>query len=306
MAVTSGFFNSLNNDRSYDAVQMSSIFDGIITDGVYMHVIGRLMVTAGNGMQINVAKGRARFNKTWVYNDAILPLTLNASEIIMKRIDAIVIDIDHSLNVRKGDIIIVPGTPSQNPVRPTLIKNEEHNQYPLAYIEVKPQATAILQENITNTVGTTECPFVTAPLEKMNIDELIMQWQNQWTNWLDASYLEFNYWFQNVKDILSEDAAGNLQAEIDDIVGVKHAILTGSGWSSSAPYTQEVEVPGIKEADKPIISTQLTNIDTLAKKKTLSKNWNMVDMIETGTNKIIATCRFAKPTADIPICIKGI
>lgn len=35
MAFTYGFFNSLNGDRKYTAEQLSSIFDGLITDGVF-------------------------------------------------------------------------------------------------------------------------------------------------------------------------------------------------------------------------------------------------------------------------------
>lgn len=35
MAVTYGFFNSVNGDRKYNADQMSSYFDGLVTDGVY-------------------------------------------------------------------------------------------------------------------------------------------------------------------------------------------------------------------------------------------------------------------------------
>ena len=34
MSVSSGFFNSLNGDRKYNAAQMSAIFDGLIIDGV--------------------------------------------------------------------------------------------------------------------------------------------------------------------------------------------------------------------------------------------------------------------------------
>lgn len=35
MAFTFGFYNSLNGDRKYNAEQVSSIFDGLISDGVY-------------------------------------------------------------------------------------------------------------------------------------------------------------------------------------------------------------------------------------------------------------------------------
>ncbi len=39
MSVTFGFYNSVNGDRKYDAIQMSSIFDGIIRDGVFQHLV---------------------------------------------------------------------------------------------------------------------------------------------------------------------------------------------------------------------------------------------------------------------------
>ena len=38
MAVTSGFYNSINGDRTYNAEQMSAIFDGIINDGVLANI----------------------------------------------------------------------------------------------------------------------------------------------------------------------------------------------------------------------------------------------------------------------------
>ena len=38
MSVTYGFYNSINGDRKYNALEMSSIFDGIIVDGVYMSI----------------------------------------------------------------------------------------------------------------------------------------------------------------------------------------------------------------------------------------------------------------------------
>ena len=46
MSVTYGFYNSKNQDRRYDAIQMSSIFDGIIRDGILQHVGTAMMVNA--------------------------------------------------------------------------------------------------------------------------------------------------------------------------------------------------------------------------------------------------------------------
>ena len=180
MSVTYGFYNSKNRDRRYDAIQMSSIFDGIIRDGVLQHFGTAMMVKESEGMMVNVGIGRAWFNHTWTLNDALLPLTLPLSEVILNRIDAVVLEVDARESVRANSIKIIKGTPASSPKNPTLIKTNDRWQYPLAYIRVNAGVTAIRQANITNCVGTSACPFVTAPLEKMSIDALVAQWGDQW------------------------------------------------------------------------------------------------------------------------------
>ena len=64
MAVTYGFYDSLNHDRLYNAQQMSAIFDGIINDGVFMSVGNQFHTVAGTGMQVIVKSGRAWFDST--------------------------------------------------------------------------------------------------------------------------------------------------------------------------------------------------------------------------------------------------
>lgn len=184
MSVTYGFYNSKNKDRRYDAIQMSSIFDGIIRDGILQHVGTAMMVKESTGMMVNVGIGRAWFNHTWTLNDALLPLTVPQSEVILNRIDAVVLEVDARESVRANAIKIIKGTPATNPAKPTMISTTDRWQYPLAYIRVNSGVTSIRQANINNAVGTSECPFVTAPLEKMSIDALVAQWKDQW----DAFY----------------------------------------------------------------------------------------------------------------------
>ena len=62
MSVTYGFYNSKNKDRTYDAIQMSSIFDGIIRDGILQHVGDTMMVKESSGMTVHVGTGRAWSN----------------------------------------------------------------------------------------------------------------------------------------------------------------------------------------------------------------------------------------------------
>ncbi len=180
MSVTYGFYNSVKGDRKYDAIQMSSIFDGIIRDGILQHVGTAMMVKESEGMIVNVGIGRAWFNHTWTLNDALLPLMVPISEVILNRIDAVVLEVDAREEVRANSIKIIKGTPASSPKNPTMVKTNERWQYPLAYIRVNAGVTSIRQANITNCVGTSACPFVTAPLEKMSIDALVAQWGDQW------------------------------------------------------------------------------------------------------------------------------
>lgn len=251
MAFTFGFYNSFNHDRMYNAIQISMIFDGIIKDGIYA-TLGKAFVVKTNldGSKVIVQPGRAWFDHTWNYNDADLPIDPLLSEIILDRIDALVIDVHSDETFRLNDIIWVKGTPSSNPVRPTLINALGHHQYPLCYVYRKANTETINQEDITNMVGSSECPFVTGILETINIDDLLLQWKDQWAQFV-ASYektaqewtqqqkddfnqfysefktqmnafeqssgKEFSDWFSGVQDILDQNTAGNLLNLINEV-----------------------------------------------------------------------------------------
>lgn len=206
MSVTSGFFNSVNGDRRYSAEQMSSLFDGIINDGVFASIGTAFEVKAKSGKTVTVGLGRAWFNSIWVDNDAILSITANDAEILLSRYDAIVIEINHTSAVRAGTIKYIKGTASSNPQKPTMANTNEVHQYPLAYIYRPSGSTEITQSNITNCVGTSSCPYITGILQVQNIDKNVAQWEAQ-----------FNEWFDRMQDQLSEDAVGNLQRQIDEL-----------------------------------------------------------------------------------------
>lgn len=229
MSVTSGFFNSLNGDRRYDARQMSAIFDGIINDGVLANIGTAFAVKAAGGNDIHIGIGRAWFNSAWLYNDAVLTLTIEPSEVLLDRWDAVVIEIDHSAGVRSGDIKVVTGTASSDPQYPTLTKSTEVNQYPLAYILCPANSSSITQAEITNMIGTSECPFVTGILQVQSIDHIVAQWEAQWNQWFSKTTTagdaemdqwftdtkaEFDAWFNSLQLILEGDVATALAMQV--------------------------------------------------------------------------------------------
>lgn len=181
MALTYGFYNSYNGDRTYDATDISSIFDGIIKDGVFMSIGDAFIVSAATGMQVTVGSGRAWFNHTWTYNSVASLYTIEPAEIVLNRIDTVVLEINASEEVRVNSIKVIKGTPASNPVAPTLINTELVHQYPLADIYVGANVTEIIPANITNRVGTEACPLSTGILETLDSAPLLAQWNSAFT-----------------------------------------------------------------------------------------------------------------------------
>lgn len=187
MAVTSGFFNSLNGDRKYNAEQMSAIFDGVINDGIFANIGTAFTVTASRDFVVTVGIGRAWFNSKWVYNDAALPVELDEPEVLLDRIDAVVIEVDTTETVRAGTIKVVKGTPASTPQRPAMANTLFVHQYPLAYITRPAGSIAITQSQITSMIGTSSAPYITGILQVQNIDNIVAQWGAQWAEWFAAT-----------------------------------------------------------------------------------------------------------------------
>lgn len=266
MSVSSGFFNSLNGDRKYNAAQMSAIFDGLIIDGVFASIGTAFAVKAAGDLTVNVGVGKAWFDHTWTVNDSILPMTAPEAEVLLDRIDAVVLEVNGTESVRENTIKFVKGNPSSAPSRPTLTNEGNVHQYPLCYIYRKYGTAVINQADITPMVGTESTPFVTGILQTISLDELLGKWQDEldrftdarsqevddwiaqeesdftaWFNkmkadlqqeqtvldqWIASEQADFLAWYNQMKDQLSGDVAGNLQLEIDK-EEVKRILLVG-------------------------------------------------------------------------------
>lgn len=199
MSFASGFFNSVDHDRLYDATDISRLFDGLIRDGIFASIGDCFVVKQSNQMNVTVGTGRAWFNHTWSYNDALYPVTIPPSEILMDRIDAIVLEINSVEAVRANSIKLIKGTPSSTPTKPALTNAKEVHQYPLAYVKVGKEVTSIRPADIENCVGTSVCPFVTGILEVISIEQLIPQWKDILNRFVEENTANFNTWMNGEK-----------------------------------------------------------------------------------------------------------
>ena len=144
MAITYGYFDSINGDRKYNADQMSEYFDGIVSDGVFQSVGGALAVSAQStpDMSVKVASGRAIINSKWIKNDADITLPITAASTAYARITSVVVQLDPANRLIK--ITTKDGTPSGSPVAPEITENELE----IARITVAANATSIADSAI--------------------------------------------------------------------------------------------------------------------------------------------------------------
>lgn len=313
--LTSGFHNSKHDDRLYDATELASIFDGVITDGVYMGIGDHLFVSAVEGtMKVSIGSGRAWFDHSWTLNTSPYELQIEVSELLQDRIDAIVLDVDHREAYRENSFRVVKGTRSTEPERPTLIHEEYHKQYPLAYIKIPAGSTSINQVNIINAIGTSACPFVTGVVQSMNIDTLIANWEVEWDQKLASQQNEFQSWFANAKDMLDATSTG----ELINKMSWMNATVYANNWSASTvanlgdgnsyytyniPYNHlwidlpEVEITTFDEDVVPT-SDQVKAFSCITK----PTGWVVLD---TDTQKIWLYSK-KKPTVDFRIKIQGV
>lgn len=223
MSVTYGFYNSKNGDRKYNSRQLSSIFDGIIQDGIYQNyghhfnVSDARVVNGTNGMKVYIETGRAWLNHTWTLNDSILALDILPADLSLPRIDTVVIEVNETN--RYNVIMVKEGVPAESPTPPTLLNTETIHQYPLADIRVNKGTTAIGLGSITNRIGKSPpegTPFVTGLFETMSIDSVVANWEAQWEDWLEG----FKNNAEDAIDSLLDQYTDNNDARLIELLSV--------------------------------------------------------------------------------------
>lgn len=247
MAWTSGFFNSVNGDRRYNAQQMSEIFEGLITDGVYASVADKMAVQPNSGMTIQIATGRGWFGKHWVNNDSEYTLTLSGSDVILNRYVAVCIRVDDTDAVRDAVPYLKYGDFATTPVKPAMTRTETLKEYCLAYIYIKAGATEIKASDIEDTrANESLCGWVTGLIEQLNSATLFEQFT-----------AIFNEWFSGLQNYINENTESMLVNALP--VNVTLTLKPENWTNESGVYKQNVEVVGMNGTKSVIVTPTLND-----------------------------------------------
>ena len=242
--VNAGFFNAINKDRAYSADDMNRPYRRLISNGIFATPKGTAsddlqVLAADNGMNIIVSKGDAIIGDKWFENPSDLTITVSQNSEVLTRIDSIIAQVDRTQAGRAGSIVYRQGSASSNPVHPTINEDEDIFEMRIADIRISPSCVKVTQDLITDCRGSDECPWITSLIYQVDTSTLYAQWQAAYKKYYEDQEAEhdeyfeefkntmasffaqeeqsFETWFNQMKDQLSEDAAGNLQLEIDKL-----------------------------------------------------------------------------------------
>ena len=279
---TSGFFNSVNGDRTYNAQQMSEIFEGLITDGVYESVGNKLAVQPNGGMVIKIATGRGWFNKRWVNNDSDYLQTLEAADVLLNRYCAVCVRVDVTDSGRKAEPYLKYSDFATTPVKPTMTRTETVKEYCLAYVYIKAGATAITAADIEDTrANTALCGWVTGLIEQLNSTTLFEQWE-----------AIFNNWFSSLQDLINQNTEAMLVNALPTNITVT---LNAADWEAeNGLYKQTVNVTNMS-ATKTVIVNPSSDTSTAYSAAEVKCSGQSVNTLEFTA--------VTKPTANINVDI---
>lgn len=195
-----GFFNSVNNDRVYDASDVAGFLSKFFTNGIFNNSLG---VSANDNMTVSVATGSANINGYSYELTDTLTLDINESDSTLSRIDSVILRLN--LNDRNITLQILEGNTATTPSQPTIVRSGNIYDLRLANITISAGAARITSDVIADTRFGSDCGNVTQAVLSLDTEDIFNQYNTM-----------FNNWFEEIKDTLSGDIAGNLQNEIDN------------------------------------------------------------------------------------------
>lgn len=241
-------------DRAISSEPLRNLLHKLFTDGILPDVSTNLQVVAGSGMNIVVKAGFAIVQGCLKLEENDRTLALQASSATNDRIDTVVLRLNSNDDQRYCDLYIREGTPATNPTRPNLVRSDSVYELGLADIFVTKTITSITQSKITDTRYEAERCGVISSLSEYDTTTIYNQVQTDLKEFKDTEQAEFLAWYENIKNILDENVAGHLQAEIDDINTkkqeklIKTTITLDSNWTMETDlnyYIKKIAISGI-------------------------------------------------------------
>ena len=230
-------------DRAVSSAPLRKLIKKLFSDGVMPNPSTNLQVAAGTGMNVIVKPGFAICNGCMKLEEEQVTLAVQAADASSGRIDTVVLRLDDNDAVRSCELAVLTGTPSANPVRPELTRNASIWEIGLADIKVSANSTAITNANITDTRYETARCGVISSISEFDTTFLYQQILADLAQFKTEEQANFLAWFAEMKDQLGEDAAGNLQLQIEvERARINNLVKMEEGSTTGDAELQDIRV----------------------------------------------------------------
>ena len=167
MAMRSGFFNSVNNDRLYSANEFAEYFSTFIGNGIFPNPTTSLQVQPYTGLTIRVKAGKAWINGYYFVADADESILVTADP-VLPRIDRLVLRLH--LSNREITLVHKQGTAASSPVAPSVTRDAQMIELSIATVSIPAGASSVTLGMITDTrANSSECGFVASTITNIPI-----------------------------------------------------------------------------------------------------------------------------------------
>lgn len=226
---------------------MAVPFEGIITEGVFANWGDAFRVTVIDGSTITIGSGKAWFGHKWILNDSVYQMPINVSEYASStepRTVVVCLDLKVEPYYRFAKFHIEEMRYYESYTEMlNVITNRSigRNTLPLFAINFAAGDSIIQQSNITNLIGTSWCPYVTAPVQTVTVDDIRSKWDASYNalmkdivgnaqtkaNEAESNFeASFNAWFLALKNQLNSNQASNLQNQITSLTNQLNKLAT--------------------------------------------------------------------------------
>lgn len=226
---------------------MAIPFEGIITEGVFANYGDAFKATTTGDNTVIIGSGKAWLNKKWIQNDSVYQMPINVSDYASStepRTIVVCLDLKVEPYYRFAQFIVEEQryydsyTSMLNAITN---RSTGRNTLVLFAINFAAGDFSIQQSNITNLVGTAWCPYVTAPVQTVTVDDIRGKWDVSYkslmndivgkaqskANEAEANFeASFNTWLLTLKNQLNANQAANLQNQITALTDQLNKFVT--------------------------------------------------------------------------------
>ena len=204
-------------DRAVTSETLRKLLRSLFNTGIDPSISNNLQVAADEGMNVIVRPGFAMVDGCMALEPDTRVLAVQAASTEYDRIDTVVLRLNDNDAIRECDLYVVQGLPSSTPVHPDLTRSGAIYEIGLADIFVGKNSSRILASKITDTRFDSSRCGVMSSISEFDSSTIYQQVQADLAGFKTEEQAEFLSWFENIRNIIDQDAAGHLQLEIDEL-----------------------------------------------------------------------------------------